>query len=102
MSNLRELIDGRGSYAINSSVPLPKTTYKPQDEVIFRRKTNRSGPATNEVVVGRILAMNANGTADISIQKNGLVARATVSLRDLEPVTESFKRMSAQYRTGRL
>lgn len=102
MANLREYVDGPGSYQINNHVVLPKTEYKPQDEVIFRRQTTRSGPRTNEVIVGRILAMNDNGTVDISIQKNGLTSHATVSLRDLSPVTESFKRSSAYYRTGRL
>jgi hypothetical protein len=101
MSNLRTIVDGLCSLQMNASSVVQEVQFKPQDDFILRRKINRSGPTTHEVLVGKILAMNDNDTADVSIQKaGGVTHRATVNVKDLQPVTESFKRSSIQFNPG--
>ena len=100
MPNLREMIDGHGSLQINAFPERKTAVFKVQDDFVMRRKINRSGPSTNEVVVGKILAMNDDGTAEVSLQKTGgMTQRATVSVSDLSPVTEKFRRQSLQFST---
>ena len=101
MPNLRCMVDGVGSLQLNVDTITPDTNFKPQYDVLIRKQSNRSGPRTSEVIVGRILAMGDNGTALLSVQKpGGITQRVTVSLNDLSPVTESFKRQSVQYNTA--
>lgn len=101
MSNLRSMVDGLCSLQINASSVDGQVDFKPQDECVLRRKINRSGPSTNEVLVGKILTINANGTADVSIQKaGGVTHRAVVNIKDLQPVTEQFRRSSIQFNPG--
>lgn len=98
--NLRSMIDGVGSLQLNIKEPVLNAKFKLHQDVVLRRQSNRSGPRTNEVIVGKILAMGT-GTATISIQKqSGLVERTIVNLRDLSPVTEVFKRNSVQFTQG--
>jgi hypothetical protein len=95
--NLRGYIDGGGSLQLNTIAIAPDHSFKPNADVIIRRKTNRSGPTTNEVIVGRILAVGEH-TADVSISKQGgITQRVTVSLNDLSPVTDSFRQQSIQF-----
>ena len=96
MSTLRQMIDGQGSLQLGLTPINHKSHYRVHDDVLIRRKVNRSGPRTDEVIVGRILAMSKS-TADVSIQKNGVNQRLTVNLNEVEPVTQSFKRQSMQF-----
>ena len=92
------MVDGVGSLHINADAEVPETSFKAQDEVIIRRRTSRTGPTTNEVLVGRVLAMYENGTAKVSVQKPGGVSQHVVlSVRELSPVTDSFRRQSLQF-----
>lgn len=101
MANLRNMIDGQGSLELNANFAAPKVTFKVQDDFILRRKINRSGPLTQEVLVGKILAMNSDGTAEVGLQKaGGVTQRAVVNVKDLQPVTEAFKRSSIQFNPG--
>lgn len=98
MGNLREMVDGFCSLQINASAVANEVVFKPQDEFVLRRKVNRTGPLTSEVLVGRILAMHDNGTADASIMKAGGVSiRTVVNLKDIQPVTDKFRRSSIQF-----
>ena len=100
MPNLRSMIDGMGALEINVPSITRDHTFNPQDDVIIRRKTNRSGPSTSEVIAGRILAVG-DSTADISINNPyGGVKRITVNLNDLTPVSESFRRQSIQFNSS--
>ena len=100
MPNLREMVDGHGSLQINAFPEKISTDFKPQDDFVMRRRINRSGPSTTEVMVGKILAMNDDGTAEVTIQKTGgMTQRATVNVKDLSPVTEKFRRQSLQFST---
>lgn len=98
MASLRKMIDGHGSLELNVPfIPL-EVNWKPQDDFVIRRKVNRSGPTTSEVLVGKILAMKDDGTAEVSIQKHGGVTqRSVVNIKDLSPVTESFRRTTMQF-----
>jgi hypothetical protein len=98
MLNLRNMIDGHGSMQYNIQDVQSDKDWKVQDEFFIRRKLNRSGPTTSEVLIGKILAMHDNGTADVSISKpGGVQQRATVKLDELSPATNSFKRKSIQF-----
>ncbi len=97
MPNLRRMVDGDGSLVLNVPYIPVDNNWKAQDDFVLRRKVNRSGPTTSEVLVGKILAMHGN-TADVSIQKpGGISQRAVVNIKDIVPVTESFKRQSMQF-----
>ena|ERR1700734_1694321 len=98
MPNLRRMIDGNGSLQLNVQ-PIPVDNFwKPQDDFMMRRKVNRTGPSTSEVMVGKILAMHDNGTAEVGLMKaGGLTQRATVRVEDISPVTAEFRRSSIQY-----
>lgn len=101
MLNLRQLVDGVGNLQINAKTVQKQEGFKARDEVVIRRNVNKSGPATSEVLVGTILAMNADNTAKVSVRKgNGLSEQMTVPVEKLQPVTESFKRTSMQYNTA--
>jgi hypothetical protein len=98
MPNLRRMIDGHGSMQFNIQDIVTDKYWKPQDEFMMRRKVNRSGPSTSEVLVGKILAMHDDGTADVSISKpGGSTQRSTVPVKDLVPVTEAFRRTTIQF-----
>lgn len=104
MSNLRSMIDGIGSLAINANPEAPSNDFKVSQDVVIRRRVNRSGPVTNEILVGRILAMDGN-LVDVSIQKSaGVTERRTVHVRDLSPVTRDVRnqsnKFSPQFRRG--
>ena len=95
--NLRGYIDGGGSLQLNTIAIPPDHSFRPNTDVVIHRKSNRSGPTTNEVIVGKILAVGEH-TADVSIPKQGgITQRVTVNLQDLSPVTDSFKRQSIQF-----
>jgi hypothetical protein len=95
--NLRGMIDGAGSLQLNLPPVVSKDVFTPNTDVIIRRKSNRSGPTTSEVIVGRILAVGEH-TADVSVPKQGgITQKVTISLNDLSPVTDSFKRQSIQF-----
>ena len=91
--NLTQIIDGSGF----QSRIVKNKNWKPQDDVVVKRRTNRAGPHTSEVLVGKILAVG-DTTATVSIQKPGGVnERRTVNLKDLTPVTDSIRRRSIQF-----
>ena len=97
MSNLRDMIDGVGSLVLNASPDIPSMDFKVSQDVVVRRQVNRSGPATSEVMVGRVLAMDGN-VATVSVQKaGGAVERRTVNVNELSPVTSKFKTQSSQF-----
>ena len=98
MPNLRKMIDGHGSLSLNVQ-PIPvDVNWKAQDDFVLRRKINRTGAITSEVLVGKILAMHDNGTADVSIQKpGGITQRAVVNVKDISVVTDTFRRQSIQF-----
>ena len=101
MANLKQLIDGVGSLQLNVSSNVRSTNFKPNDDFVMRRKINRTGSSTYEVMVGKILAMHDDGTADVNIQKSGGVFhRAVVDINQIEPVTEKFRRSSIQFNSG--
>jgi hypothetical protein len=98
MPNLRNMVDGVGSLQLNVDVIAADINFKVKDDVLIHKQSNRSGPRTSEVIVGRILAMGDDGTASITVQKpGGYTQRFTVSLNDLSPVTDSFRRQSIQF-----
>lgn len=97
MSNLRDIVDGVGSLANDLTPDRVDTSFRVQQEVITRRQTNRSGPATSEVKVGTILALG-EGTATVSFRSStGVTEKKEVRLADLSPVTLAFKRQSIQF-----
>lgn len=99
MPNLRDMVDGAGSLAINATVE-QKSRFSVQQDVLIRRPVNRSGPQTNEVIVGRIMAMDGTN-ARVSVRKNdGGSILQVVSLKNLSPVTAAFRRSSVQFNTG--
>jgi hypothetical protein len=92
------MIDGHGSMQYNIQDVITDKYWKPQDEFYIRKKVNRSGPTTSEVIVGKILAMKDDGTAEVSISKpGGSTQRSILPLKGLSPVTDSFKRKSIQF-----
>jgi hypothetical protein len=98
MPSLRKMIDGNGSLELNIPYIQTDINWKPQDDFVIRRKVNRSGPTTSEVLVGKILAMRDDGTAEVSINKpGGTVQRSVVNIRDISPVTNSFRHQSIQF-----
>jgi hypothetical protein len=98
MPSLRRMIDGDGSLQLNVPHIPVDTNWRAQDDFVLRRKVNRTGPNTSEVLVGKILAMRDDGTAEVSINKQGgITQRAIVSLQDISPVTETFRRSSIQF-----
>ena len=95
--NLRRMMDGAGRASLGLFDFNSEHQFKPQQDVVIRRRTSRSGPATNEVIVGKILAVG-DTTATVSVAKQGgITERRTVNLSDLSPVTASFKRSSIQF-----
>lgn len=95
--NLQQMIDG--SLELNVKRPEQRAhAFKAQQEVLIRRRVNNAARTpTTEVIVGRILAMNGN-RASISVPRpGGITQRMEVDVRDLQPVTESFRRSSVQY-----
>ena len=96
MTTLRNFIDGDGSLMLNiDPVKTKSAGLGVNDEVIIRRKMNRSGPATNQVLVGKILAM-AGTKATVSVPEAGSHKRIEVDVSELSPVTASFRRSSMQ------
>jgi hypothetical protein len=99
--NLIDMIDGVGSLKLNVPVRNDKGNYKLQQDVVIKRRINKYGPTTKEIVVGRILAFGDNNTATVSIQRpGGMTTRSVVSLKEVSPVTEVFRRNSVQFRPG--
>lgn len=90
--NLRKMIDS----TVTLYKPTVEVQLKPNDDVVLRRQVNRSGPATNEVIVGRLLAMNSDGTSKVSIQAMGVTKYVTVQTDSLSKVTDTFRRQSMQ------
>lgn len=93
MSNLRTMIDS--SLVFNNKAPA-SSAIKANDDVVIRRKISRTGPATSEVIVGRVLAMNDDKTAKVSVQTMGITKQLIVPTNQLQKVTESFRRQSMQ------
>jgi len=98
MATLRQMVDGIGSLELNVQVDRPRHSFKAQQDVLIRRRVNPHGRnATTEVIVGRILAMGKD-MATVSVAKpGGITQHMTVNLRDISPVTETFRRSSVQY-----
>lgn len=95
--NLRKMIDGGGSLQLNLIAAQSKPAWKPQQDVIVRRRTARTGPTTSEIMVGKILAVG-DKTASVSIQKpGGITERREVNLSDISPVTQSMRRRIKQF-----
>lgn len=96
MRNLRSMIDGVGSLTLGVTPAKPSKKFSIRQDVIIRRATNRSGPTTNEVMVGTILAMNGD-TAKVSIMRaGGVTEQKDVKIKDLLPVTQGFKNQTIQ------
>jgi hypothetical protein len=72
---------------------------KVSQQVVLRRKVNRSGPTTSEIRVGTILAFSPDGKkATLSIPgPGGKISRASVFVDTLEPVSDRFKRASVHF-----
>lgn len=95
--NLRSMVDGGGNLQLNVQGIEPDNNWKPQDDVVVRRRTARSGPNTSEILIGKILAVGED-TATVSIRKpGGITERREVQLDQLSPVTDSFRRRSIQF-----
>ena len=95
--NLRSIMDGFGQLQLNKiPVPSEEHTFRVQDDVIIRRKVHRTGPTTNQVMVGKILAMGDDGIATVTVQGPGGNKHMKLSLNELAPVTEAFRRSSMQ------
>lgn len=96
MSSLRDFVDGVGSLRINVDPPQVHNKFKVQQDVVIRRNTNHSG-LTKEVIVGRILSKGTD-SAIVSINRaGGRTQKVNVRLRDLSPVTATFKSKSVQF-----
>lgn len=93
MSNLREMIDGVGSLELDVSPVERNTQFRPQDQAVLRRQL---GEKSSEVLVGTILAMQGN-TATFVVRRQSGLQKMTVNVKDLAPVTESFRRQSIQF-----
>ena len=97
MNNLRDFVDGVSSLAHDLIPGRVDTSFKVQQEVVARRQTNRSGPVTNEIKVGTILALG-DKTATVSFRTStGGTEKREMRLSDLSQVTTAFKRQSIQF-----
>jgi hypothetical protein len=96
--NLREMVDGTGNLSLNITSPEPRSKFRTQQEIVIRRSITRTGPTTNQIQVGRILAFGENNTATVSILgPQGSASQKVVNLRDCAPATAEFKRNSIQF-----
>lgn len=94
--NLREIVNTAQGLTVD--VEKPAQALKVRDDVVIRRPVGFSGK-THEIIVGKILAFGSDKkTATVSIPgPGGVISRSNVSVSQLQPVTESFKRKSVQY-----
>lgn len=96
MPSLAKLLFGNRKPAVAST---NAGTIKAGDQVVVRRKANRSGPPLTELKVGNVLCFSGadNEMAEVSLpQPNGVNARVTVPTASLEPVKQTFGRDSVQ------
>jgi hypothetical protein len=97
MANLRSMLDGVGSLLLNTEPDASSNDFVAGQDAVIRRRTSRSGPITNEVMAARIVSMDGN-MATVTIQKaGGATERKTVHVKELEPMTRSFKTQSSQF-----
>lgn len=87
------MIDGVGSLELDVSPVERNTQFKPQDQAVLRRQI---GEKSSEVLVGTILAMNGNIATFVVKRQQGL-QKMIVNVKDLTPVTDSFRRSSLQF-----
>ena len=67
------------------------------DEVVIKRKTNRTGPLTQEVIVGQIAAFSDEHTAVVNLPlAGGRMERREIAVSQLEPVKKVFGRTAVQ------
>lgn len=67
-----------------------------RDQVVIRERTGRSGPPTNEIKVGTVMAVGRD-TLTVSLPRpGGLNERKEVAISQCSPVTEVFRRNSVQ------
>lgn len=99
MTTLRTLVDGvLGS---SSAVKKVQPTIKTGDQVVFKKRMDRSGPMKREVMVGTVTAMAADGKAILSVPRpGGRMMRATVSTDALSLVSDVYKRSAVQVNPG--
>jgi len=96
MATLRQMVDGVGSLELGLMSEEPTTELKLQDQAIYRRQMDNNKNA--EVLVGTILAFGQDGTATFQTRRaTGQPHKMQVNVKDLSPVTESFKRSSIQF-----
>lgn len=67
-----------------------------KDQVVIRERTSRTGPVTNKIKVGTVMAVGKD-TITVSLPlPGGRFEKKIVSASMCEPVTELFKRTSVQ------
>lgn len=67
-----------------------------KDQVVIRERTSRTGPATNQIKVGTVMAIGED-TLTVSLpMPGGRFEKKIVPTDKCAPVTEVFKRTSVQ------
>lgn len=110
MASLRQMLSegmslhagGASSVEVGQGVETVKASadgsFHIKQKVIIRQRTGVGGPSTYQVRVGEIVAMGKDGgTAKVSLPKPGGKTLVEVSVSDLSPVTEGFRRSSVQF-----
>jgi hypothetical protein len=72
--------------------------FKVKDEVVVRKRTSLTGPPTNEVKVGTVMAVSEDQKKlTVSLPRpGGMHIRETVPVENCSPVSEVFRRNSVQ------
>ena len=92
------MINGTGSLQLNVPTQKQANSFHKQQEVIIRRPTSRTGPKTNQILVGRILAFGEGNTATVSVLgPAGTSSQRVVNLKDISIATPDIKRKSIQF-----
>lgn len=67
-----------------------------KDQVVIRERTSRTGPVTNTIKVGTVMAVGEDTITVSMPMPGGRFEKKIVSASSCEPVTELFKRTSVQ------
>lgn len=93
--NIREMIDT--TTALSQDSVAEERTFAPNQDVVIRHQTNRSGPSTFEIKAAKIVTLNGS-MATVSIAgPMGRVLKKEVPIADLQIATDALKRKLIQF-----
>jgi hypothetical protein len=67
-----------------------------KDQVVIRERTSRSGPVTNQIRVGTVMAVGESALTVSFPLPGGRFTKKAFPISQCEPVTEVFRRNSVQ------